>query len=600
MYRSIYRRVPALTRTNLGIQTHRLFSTKPPPPPPLQSLVLKPIPIAAGLTAAASLLFINRPVVEAEPSGPLVPHSPASTTVAELLDDQSRVVMQAKTSSELLLALFVYKLCSFTWLVDAAPQIIQLAEKVGMETPVYYVIRNTFFRHFCGGENPEECLEAMNRLSRSGIDCIFDLSVEADLADGSPSLDQQEAMADKITRMTEHSIRTASQGSSVAGAFAAIKITAFASPALLLRLNQAIASLQLSFQEHQKLGKIDAEGIETIIDKLLPADSDEHKVMRAQVVQRLRQENLNLDRIEFTRLFDLQGEYRDIWWKAPPGKGLLDPEELKAYDRMVTRLERVCSLGQRLKTGIMVDAEQSYFQEAIDYIAMNLQEKYNKRTSDNDSGPVVFNTYQMYTKAAQGKLELDVERAGRNNFTFAAKLVRGAYMVSERKRAQQLNYPSPIHDSLEDTHASYNAGISFLLSKLQAFQKATGEPVKASNSPVVFMVASHNRDSIILTIQEMEKSNVSRHAGVVHFGQLFGMQDPISYTLGRHGYSIYKYLPYGAIHEVIPYLLRRAQENSAVLGGVTKERALMAAELKDRLVGNNVSPKPTVPRPSTA
>lgn len=97
------------------------------------------------------------------------------------------------------------------------------------------------------------------------------------------------------------------------------------------------------------------------------------------------------------------------------------------------------------------------------------------------------------------------------------------------------------------------------------------------------MVASHNRESTILTVEEMERQHVLPRSGVVHFGQLFGMQDQISYTLGKNGYSIYKYLPYGMIDEVIPYLLRRAQENSSVLGGVNKERALMWQEVKDRL-----------------
>lgn len=97
------------------------------------------------------------------------------------------------------------------------------------------------------------------------------------------------------------------------------------------------------------------------------------------------------------------------------------------------------------------------------------------------------------------------------------------------------------------------------------------------------MVASHNRESTILTVEEMERQHVLPRSGVVHFGQLFGMQDQISYTLGKNGYSIYKYLPYGVIDEVIPYLLRRAQENSSVLGGVNKERALMWQEVKDRL-----------------
>lgn len=105
----------------------------------------------------------------------------------------------------------------------------------------------------------------------------------------------------------------------------------------------------------------------------------------------------------------------------------------------------------------------------------------------------------------------------------------------------------------------------------------------ATTAPIVFMVASHNRESTILTVEEMERQHVLPRSGVVHFGQLFGMQDQISYTLGKNGYSIYKYLPYGVIDEVIPYLLRRAQENASVLGGVNKERALMWQEVKDRV-----------------
>jgi proline dehydrogenase len=202
---------------------------------------------------------------------------------------------------------------------------------------------------------------------------------------------------------------------------------------------------------------------------------------------------------------------------------------------------------------------------------------------------------QMYTKSAQGRLELDVELSKRENFTFAAKLVRGAYMVSERKRAEEMGYVSPIHETLEDTHASYNGGVKFLLNKLRDHQEKTGENVTCYNSPIVFMVASHNRDSVILTIEEMERNGVTARSGVVHFGQLFGMQDQISYTLGRNGYSIYKYLPYGMIDEVIPYLLRRAQENSSVLGGVAVERQLMWNEFKGRLTGKATAASSTTP-----
>jgi proline dehydrogenase len=200
----------------------------------------------------------------------------------------------------------------------------------------------------------------------------------------------------------------------------------------------------------------------------------------------------------------------------------------------------------------------------------------------------------MYTKSSRGRLELDVELAKRENITFAAKLVRGAYMVSERKRAEEMGYTSPICETLEDTHASYNGGVKFLLNKLKEYQESTGESVTEVTSPIVFMVASHNRDSVILTIEEMEKNGVAARSGVVKFGQLFGMQDQLSYTLGRNGYAIYKYLPYGMIDEVIPYLLRRAQENSSVLGGVAVERQLMWQEVKDRVTGKATKPSPDV------
>jgi proline dehydrogenase len=205
----------------------------------------------------------------------------------------------------------------------------------------------------------------------------------------------------------------------------------------------------------------------------------------------------------------------------------------------------------------------------------------------------------MYTKSAQGRMELDEELSRRENYVFAAKLVRGAYMVSERKRALDMGYPSPIHDTLENTHDSYNGGVKFLLNRLRQHQQSTNEALSVYNSPIVFMVASHNRESVMLTVEEMEKNQISPHSGIVLFGQLFAMQDQISYTLSHHGYASYKYLPYGMIDEVIPYLLRRAQENSAVLGGpgVAHERQLIWDELKGRITGK-ASPEVTI-TPST-
>lgn len=193
----------------------------------------------------------------------------------------------------------------------------------------------------------------------------------------------------------------------------------------------------------------------------------------------------------------------------------------------------------------------------------------------------------MYTKDAQSKLAIDAEQARRQGFVFGAKLVRGAYMHSERKRAAELGIPSPICDTLEDTHNSYNGGVIFLLNKIQQHAIETNQPISLKTTPIVFMVASHNRESVKLTIREMDKNGVLPRTGVVTFGQLYGMQDQISYCLGKNGYPIYKYLPYGQIQEVIPYLIRRAQENSAILGGgaVAMERQLMWDETKTRIMG---------------
>ncbi|KAF7724171.1 hypothetical protein EC973_001243 [Apophysomyces ossiformis] len=545
-----------------------------------------------------------------------------SSALAELKSDESRTAFQTKSTQELLLALCVYKLCSFPWLVDNAPLLIQLAELCHLEGVAYWVIKHTFFRHFCGGETPEECVASMDRLGRARINCILDLSVEADIHQLEEDDDQedgqgnqtnpychrrygrQEQHADLVVKMTKQCLYTAARGQqdTSSSACTAIKITAFAPPELLLRINIALWQLDQAFERHQVQGQLDQGGLRQVIEEVLPpATSLEQQRQREDLIQR----HTSLDQIEFLELFNFQHPSRDVWWHTTANchngqEVLLVPEDLNAYDRMLLRLEEICAFAHRYRIGLMVDAEQSYFQETIDHVTKNLQYKFNRR-EDLDHAPTVYNTYQMYTKTSLTKLERDVETARRANFTFAAKLVRGAYMISERKRADRLGYASPIHDTIEATHRSYNQGVRFLLHKLAEHQEVTGETLTARTSPIVFVVASHNRESILLTVEEMGRHNISPPSGAVRFGQLFGMQDQIAYTLSKHGYSIYKYLPYGKIDEVIPYLLRRAQENSAILGGnggIGRERNLIWQELKGRWTGTRPSPQPSTSTPA--
>jgi proline dehydrogenase len=168
----------------------------------------------------------------------------------------------------------------------------------------------------------------------------------------------------------------------------------------------------------------------------------------------------------------------------------------------------------------MIDAEQSYFQPAIDYVAMRFSKDYNKF---NKNGPIIYNTYQMYLKVSTERLIQNYNLSRREQFVFAAKLVRGAYLVSERKRAENLGYPSPIHDTLEDTHASYDHAVEFLLNKLSEYQERSNIQLDISNSPMTFMVASHNKQSIIKAYKQMKNHKISPKSGLVLFGQLLAL-----------------------------------------------------------------------------
>ena len=192
--------------------------------------------------------------------------------------------------------------------------------------------------------------------------------------------------------------------------------------------------------------------------------------------------------------------------------------------------------------------------------------KYNKKF------PAIFGTYQMYLKDSRQRLHLDINRAKKGDYKFAAKLVRGAYMVLERAHAKENNLPDPIHNTIEDTHNNYNGGVDDVLQTM------------ADGYDFEFMIASHNQNSVESALANMKKRGLPPSKGV-YFGQLLGMSDHLTFSLGAGGYKAYKYVPYGIIHEVMPYLIRRAQENSDALSGAKTELKLIKAELKRRIFG---------------
>ena len=245
-------------------------------------------------------------------------------------------------------------------------------------------------------------------------------------------------------------------------------------------------------------------------------------------------------------------------------------EEIVLMKKMSQRLDTLAEEAVKCGTKLLIDAEHCKYQPAIDSLVLELQQKFNsKETTDR---PFIFNTYQCYLKDMPDRMNVDLKRSERFSFHFAAKLVRGAYMVGERKRAKKMGYPSPIHDSAFETHKCYDDCIEILLRH------------RSKNGPgLEVMIATHNKSSIEKAVDLMNELGLNPSDECIHFAQLYGMSDNLTFTLGKHGYNAFKYLPYGQVHEVMPYLLRRAQENGDMLGNASTETSLLREELKKRI-----------------
>ena len=248
--------------------------------------------------------------------------------------------------------------------------------------------------------------------------------------------------------------------------------------------------------------------------------------------------------------------------KASSSESLNEKEKL-LYDKSLDRFDKICHLAFKKDVKVLVDAEESWIQDAIDEIVLSMMKKYNKEKA------IVYNTSQMYRHDRLNYLKTLHDVALRNNFFLGIKLVRGAYIEKENKRAKRNNYLSPICSSKELTDLNFNNGASYILSNLDKFSLFSG---------------THNEESIYKIINIMESNNINKDDANIWFGQLFGMSDNITFNLAREGFNVIKYLPYGPIKEVIPYLIRRADENTSVKGQTSRELDLIRTELKRRSV----------------
>ena len=242
-------------------------------------------------------------------------------------------------------------------------------------------------------------------------------------------------------------------------------------------------------------------------------------------------------------------------------KKSLTEKEKSAFERARGRIEAICRAGYEADIPILIDAEESWIQDPIDAIVYAMMEQFNKKRA------IVYNTYQMYRADMLDNLRKAFHYAAMNNYYLGAKLVRGAYMEKERDRAEERGYPSPIHPSKEATDDHYNKALAFCIDNKQRVSVING---------------SHNEYSNYYLTVLMEKHSMNNDDPRVWFAQLYGMSDNISFNLAKAGYNVCKYVPYGPVKSVMPYLFRRAKENTSVAGQSSRELSMIRREIQRR------------------
>ncbi|KAJ6936338.1 proline dehydrogenase 2 [Populus alba x Populus x berolinensis] len=372
------------------------------------------------------------------------------------------------------------------------------------------IVRHTFFEHFCAGEDVVEAGRCIKKVNESGLRGMLVFAVEYT---GDNDACDQNLKGFLDTVQSAMSLPPSSVSSVV------VKITAICPSSLLERVSD---------------------------------------LLRWQ--QRYPSFNLPWKQNSFPLFSDSSPLYHTLKKPEP-----LTPQEEQDLQLGQERLWKLCEKSVQANIPLTVDAEKTAIQPAIDYLTYSAAIKYNK-----DDNPIVYGTIQAYLKDAKERLLLATKAADKMRVPMGFKVVRGAYMSSESKLASALGYDSPIHNSIQETHACYNDCASFMLEKI-------------ANSSDAVILATHNVESGRLAATKALDLGIGKGTPKLEFAQLYGMSDALSFGLSKAGFLVSKYMPYGPVEKVIPYLLRRAEENRGLLSTSSIDKELMRKELKRRL-----------------
>jgi proline dehydrogenase len=486
----------------------------------------------------------------------ITPPSNISTTVPmnPLPDfNTNAMAFQNKSTVELFRAAFTFGLCTISPLIRHAEAILHYSKRILGPFLTNHVLRVSIYHHFCAGNDLTAIQPTVQQLQNSGIGYILDYAAEDDGEDDADHnriagensdnvVTKYDRNFERFQQSISHSMTSSSSTATTEfdgrynGNYVAIKVTALGDPTVLARMSNVINRYRRDDLP---------QDVNNAIDDFI----------RAQQLPPLDTTNS----IRAEELSDVR----------------LSTKELQELERIYERCHQLAVTAKEHGVRLLFDAEQVRFQPTIDALVLHLQRKYNHNL--DSTYPIIYNTYQCYLKDATQRLQNDLKLSSRYQYRLGIKLVRGAYMESERYLAKKLGQPSPIHDTINDTHDSYNQAI------MMALQAVAQRNNVIDGSSVELMCATHNQESIECAIHTMNSLKIDRTSHCISFAQLYSMKDNLTYNLGLHRYHAYKYLPYGDITLVTPYLLRRANENSAIRGSAKDEIRMIVKEVTRRI-----------------
>ncbi|WP_040574537.1 proline dehydrogenase family protein [Pontibacter sp. BAB1700] len=378
-----------------------------------------------------------------------------------------KIAFSNKTDEELKLAHFLFRMMGKPTLVKLGGIATVWALKLGL--PIKGLVKNTIYRHFCGGETAQQAQLAIRRMAKAKVYTVLDYAAEA---------------------------------------------------------------------------KEDEDGFDYVLDEIM------RNIRLAKVTGEIPYISVKLTGIGS----------RDIFQKLQEGE-LLTAEETAAFQRTENRLDLICKAAFEANITVYIDAEESWLQQAMDELAEKMMLRYNEHRA------VVFNTLQMYRTDRIAYLTDLLKRSEGYDVVLGIKIVRGAYIEKEQERAAEYGYPSPVFSIKADTDHSFDKAIDICLQNLHR---------------VELCAATHNEASTRYLVNQINRRGIADHRKCIYFSQLYGMSDNLTYNLASAGFNASKYLPYGDVATTLPYMIRRAEENTSIAGQMGRELSLLEAEMKRR------------------